>query len=190
MPINEVTGLPVVDETEATPEILRIYDEIRRDMRIPFVPNMYKAVAGSPESLRFYWSAFQLFYQQITMPEAIVTMIFYAVARANNCQYCSAGHEASCRLMGIDEDILQGIAHDLGRVSPERLRTIMEFAVQMTYDPKSVTTEDYDRLREHGISDSEIIEIVMITALGRMGDALADALKIEVDEQAKETLGQ
>ncbi len=190
MAVNELTGMAVVEEDEASPEVARIYAEIRQNSQLPFVPNIFKSLAASPPALQIYFATYRTFYEQITLPEALVSIMFYAIAHSNECQYCSAGHEASCRMMGIDEDILQLVANDLGKVSPERVRAIVEFALLAAHDPKVVSLEDFDRLRDYGITDSEIGQIVLIAALGHLGDTLADTLKVQVEESTREMLGR
>lgn len=190
MTVNKKTGLPVVEEEEASPEVGRIYAEARREMHQPNVPNIIKSVAVSPVALKTYWAMASAFYQNTTLPEALVSMVLYAVAHSNNCEYCSAGHEATCRMMGIDEEILFAIAGDLGKLSPERVRVIIEFAVMVSFDPKSVSFEQFEQLRRFGISDAEIVEIVMVAGMGRMGDTIADSLKVEVDASVREALGR
>jgi uncharacterized peroxidase-related enzyme len=190
MTLNPKTGLPIIEEDEATPEVGRIYAEARREMHQPNVPNIIKAMAVSPVALKTYWAMARAFYENTTLPEALVSMLLYAVAHSNNCQYCSAGHEANCRMMGVDEEILFAIAGDLGKLSPERVRVIIEFAVLVSFDPKSVTLEHYEQLRGFGISDAEIVEIILVAGMGRLGDTLADSLKVEVDDSVREALGR
>jgi uncharacterized peroxidase-related enzyme len=190
MTLNHKTGLPIIEEDEATPEVARIYTEARRAMHQPNVPNIIKSVAVSPVALKTYWAMARTFYENTTLPDALVSMVLYAVAHSNDCQYCSAGHEANCRMMGVDEEILFAIAGDLAKLSPERVRVIIEFAVMVSLDPKSVSLEQYEQLRSFGISDAEIVEIVMVAGMGRLGDTLADSLKVEVDESVREALGR
>jgi alkylhydroperoxidase family enzyme len=93
-------------------------------------------------------------------------------------------------MMGVDEEILFAITGDLRNLSPERVRVIIEFAILVSFDPKAVSLEQYDQLRDFGISDSEIVEIIMVAGMGRMGDTLADSLKVEVDDAVREMLGR
>ena len=190
MTVNERTGLPIVEEDGASPDVARIFGEARRAMHQPDVPNIIKAVAVSPVALKTYWAMSRTFYENTTLPDALVSMILYAVAHSNNCQYCSAGHEANCRMMGVDEEILFAIAGDLHNLSPERVRVIIEFAIMVSYDPKAVSLEQYDQLRDFGISDPEMVEIIMVAGMGRLGDTLADSLKVEVDDAVREMLGR
>jgi len=46
-----VSQLPRIQETEASGEVADIYDEIQREMGIPFVPNIDKMLAISPSAL-------------------------------------------------------------------------------------------------------------------------------------------
>lgn len=190
MGVNEKTGLQFVDEDEASPELALAYGEIKRAMHVPFVPNIYKALAASPGAFQVYVATSRAMFEHITLPEAIVSIVMYAVARSNDCVYCSAGHEASCRMMGIDESVLRDVAHNLQNVSPERVRAIVEFALLIAHDPKGVTFDDFERLRTFGVSDAEIVELILIAGLGHMGDTLADSLKVEVDVPDNEMLVQ
>jgi len=102
-------SLPVVEEDEATEEVAKIYDEIKREMQSPFVPNMMKALAASPAALAIGWGTYLNFFTHSTLPQSLAAMIFFAVAEANNCAYCSAGHELTCRTLGIDENTLTAL---------------------------------------------------------------------------------
>lgn len=184
------TGIPFIEEEEAPDETAHIYEETKREMQSPFVPNIIKVMANSPAALTSYWNAISAFYQHTVLPESLIAMLFYTVAHANNCEYCSAGHELTCRTLGIDEEMLNALVRDIGNVSPERIRAIMEFAVKAARYPKDLTGEDYDVVRAQGIANAEIVEILYVVAMGNMGDTLADALKVEVDSMTAEALGR
>lgn len=46
-----VSQLPTTDEQQATGAVAQTFDDIKRVMEIPFIPNLYKAVATSPTAL-------------------------------------------------------------------------------------------------------------------------------------------
>ncbi len=187
---SAISGLPMVEESDASGEVAGIFAEARQMMQVPFVPNILKGLAISPAALTIYWQAFRAFFQHSTLPQALSAMILYAIAERNHCQYCSAGHEMTCRMLGIDEETLDQLVKDLGNVSPERVREIIRFALKVNSDPQSLAAEDYDRVRAEGVTDEELAEIILMAAIGRMGDTLADGLKIAVDRMALETLGR
>ncbi|HMN29038.1 MAG TPA: carboxymuconolactone decarboxylase family protein [Caldilineaceae bacterium] len=189
MPALARNILPKVEEHEATGDTVRIYDEIKRELQLPFVPNLFKTLAISPGALAMYWSMLRSLYQHSTLPQSLIAMILYTVAQANDCQYCSAGYEVTCRTLGIDEETLGALTQDLGQVAPERIQAIIRFALKVTHNPKGLLAEDYDRLRNQGVTDAEAVEIVLIAAAGGHGNLLADALKVDVDAQTAQALG-
>lgn len=190
MNYSPISGLPLIEEDEAPAEIAQIYAEVKRDMLFPFVPNFYKALAVSPAALAIHVDSFRSFIQHSTLPASLTAMIHFAIAMENKCEYCSAGNELTCRTLGIDEETLTVLVEDLGNVSPKRIQTIIEFALKAAHNPKDLVAEDYDRVREQGVTDEELIEIILIAALGNYADTLADALKVKVDAPIAEALGR
>ena len=183
-------GLPLVEEHEATGRVAALYEEIKRELHVPVIPNYFKALAASPATLAIFWTYYRAFLEHSTLPESLTAMILYAVAEQNECQYCSAGHELSCRTLGIDEATLQTLVRNLPQLTPERIRMTIQFALKVARAPKSLVREDYDALRAQGVSDDELVELVHIAALGSAGDVLADALKIEVEADVSQALGR
>jgi len=96
----------------------------------------------------------------------------------------------TCRTLGVDEETLRLLADDLGHVSPQRVQAVIEFALKVAEDPQSVAAEDYERVREQGVTDEELMEIMLVAALGKFNDTLADAAKIDVDDMVAESLGR
>jgi uncharacterized peroxidase-related enzyme len=190
MHYSTMSDLPMIEEEDATSEVARIYAEIKRDMQLPIVPNIMKALAVSPAALAMYWDFSRSMFQHATLPQSLTSMILYTIAETGKCEYCSAVHELTCRTLGIDEETLSALVEDLGNVSPQRIRVIIEFALKASYDPQSLVAEDYERVREQGVTDEELVEIIMVAAIGKYRDTLADALKIEVESMVSEALGR
>lgn len=185
-----MNDLPMIEEEEATDEVAQIYAEAKRELQLPIVPNMMKALATSPAALAIYWGSVRSFYQHTTLPQSLTSMILYTIAETSNCEYCSAGNELTCRTLGVDEETLSALVKDLGNVSPQRIAAIIEFALKVSHDPQGLVAEDYDQVREQGITDEELVEIILIAAIGNYADTLADALKIEVESLVSEGLGR
>jgi uncharacterized peroxidase-related enzyme len=181
--------LPIIEEEEATGEVAEIFAEAKRELQLPIVPNGMKALAVSPAALAIYWNSVRSFYEHTTLPQSLTSMILYTIAETGNCKYCSASHELTCRTLGVDEETLSALVEDIGNVSPQRIAAIIEFALKVSHDPQGLVAEDYDRVREQGITDEELVEIILIAAIGKYFDTLADALKIEVETMVTEALG-
>lgn len=186
----QISGVPVIEESEATGELADLYERSKIVLQSPFVANMVKAFSASPNLIGGLLDAFQAFFQALTLPQSLVAMISYCVPETKNCAYCAANGELHCRTVGINEEMLHMIARDLGNVSPLRVRAILEFAIKCAVSPQDLTAEDYDHVRDFGVSDEELLEVVFIAAFANFTDTLADALKLEVDEGIVEALKQ
>jgi len=185
-----VSDFPVVQPEDADPELSKLYDVVRQETGLPVIPNWATALASSPGSLRIYLEMYRAFHQHITLPQTIVPMILYAVATARNCTYCSLTNESYCRTLGVEEETLDMMANDLDNVSPERLRAIIQFSVRCALEPQMLTPEDYESVRDQGINDDELAQIIFLSALANFNDTLADSFKMEVESHVLEALGR
>jgi uncharacterized peroxidase-related enzyme len=180
--------LPMTEEEEATDDVARVFADVKSEMQIPYVPNWSKALAASPAALATHWDFQRSFYRRITLPRTLTAMILYTIAETGKCKYCSALNEMYCRTMGIDGEMLSALVKDLGHVSPERIRAIIAFSLKAARDPQGMEAEDFDRLRDLGVSDEEIMEIILVAAMSRYTNTLSDVLQIDVDSAVTETL--
>lgn len=174
-----ISKLPVMDEEAATGEIAETFDEIRRFLDVPSVGILNLTAANSPATLVSSTRLFVDFFKQATLPPALIFMIHYAISSAKNCAYCSASFKAACRSAGVDEETLEALVTDMNAVKPERVREIINFAVNCTLNPQSLTEADYDRVRDQGVSEEELFEIIAWAALVLYNITLAEAMKID-----------
>jgi alkylhydroperoxidase family enzyme len=185
-----ISGFPVIEPEEADPETAQRYAEVQQETGLPAVPNWAKTTAVSPGAFDIYLAMLRAFNQNISLPQSLVPIILYCVATARNCTYCSATNELFCRTLGVDEETLEMLAKDLGNVSPRRLRGIIQFALKCALNPQRLVAADYERVRQEGISDDELTQIIFLAALANFNDTLADSFKIEVDSGVLEALGR
>ena len=54
-----ISGLPDQDEQQATGDVARIFEDMRREMDMPFVTNLFKTLALSPRILEGTWEMFR-----------------------------------------------------------------------------------------------------------------------------------
>jgi uncharacterized peroxidase-related enzyme len=179
-----------VDEAEATGTVAQIYADIKRDFQFPYLPNLIQTLAISPAALTGAWGLYGGFLLNTTLPRALTSMILYTVAASRDCEYCTVINEFACRNLGLDEESLRVLVEDLDSVTPERIRAIIAFALKVSHDSQGLVAEDFERLREHGITDEEIVEIALNAAMATFFDMLADSLKVEIDPVVAQWLGR
>ena len=185
-----ISQLPITEIEDATGEVSEVFDDIRHTMDIPFIPNIFKTVASSSQTLLGSWGLMQHVYLQSRLPMTLKAMILYSISTARECKYCSAVHEVTCQNLDVSEEILDALAQDYDRLTPIRVREIVKFAVRCANDAANLAKADYDHIREQGISDEELIEIIALAALGNYFDTLADAMKIDVDSVYAEAMNE
>jgi len=183
-----ISALPMIEEDDATGEVAQMYAEIRREMGLSFIPNAAKALAVSPAALGVLCYLIRS-YDRISLPQSLISMILYTIAKTGDCRYCSATNELACRTLGVDETALETLVEDLPSFTPQRVRVIIEFALKVAHDRQNLVAEDYAKVRAQGISEEELVEVILIAALGIFNDTMADALKIDIDNEVVEALG-
>lgn len=184
-----ISDLQPIEEADATGDVAQLYADLKRDLNIPFVPNMMTTLAVSQASVAAGWGLYGNFVRQTTLPRALQAMILYTVAESRDCEYCAAQNEFACRTLGVDDETLRALVEDLESVSPERIQAIIAFALKVSHSPLDVDEKDYERLRGMGITDEEIVDIAVNAAMATFFDILADSLKVGVEPVIAEGLG-
>ena len=64
-----------------------------------------------------------------------------------------------------------------------RGRAIAEFAMKLTSHPADATREDLDPLREHGLSDEEILVLTHVVGFFNHINRVADALGVDLEPE-------
>ena len=177
-----------IEEDQATGEIAEIFDGVKKGLQVPEVPNIDKVLAHSLPALKATTALLGELYMGSSLPQPVIAMLLYSISLARSCQYCGAFHRLTCRTIGVDEAMLAAVGNDLGAVTPERVQAIVSFGMKAAMSSNDMTEADYDKLRNMGISDSEMVEIVALAGLGVYLNIVADALKIDVDDMIKQGL--
>jgi alkylhydroperoxidase family enzyme len=185
-----ISGFPVIEPEEADPETRQQFTQMQQEVGLPYVPSWAKTMIISPAIYNIYLEMLQAVNRHLTLPQTLMPMILYCIATTRNCRYCSASNELYCRTLGVDEETLEMLAKDLGNVNPQRLRAIIQFAIQCALDPQALTAADYERVRDQGLSDDEMAQIIFLSAMANFNDTLADSFKIEIESVVLEALGR
>ena len=59
---------------------------------------------------------------------------------------------------------------------------IVEYVEKLTKTPSEMTEDDVETLRSAGLSDSQILSVVMITAMFAFMNRLADGLGVQIED--------
>ncbi len=154
-----------------------------------YIPNYTRAFSLRPEAN----AAWRHLIKAIRTPIALrrYELATIAAARAMHCQYCTLAHGSILKsnfFSGEEVSTLIKDYHHAG-LPPDEV-AVMEFAEKVTLNASRITPEDVDTLRSHGLSDGEILDVILTAAARAFFSKLLDAtgaLPDEVyDEFAKE----
>jgi uncharacterized peroxidase-related enzyme len=100
------------------------------------------------------------------------------VSAQNDCRYCQTidGAVAAHHLEG-DEDLVVSVKRDPQRAAiSDKLKALLAIAGKTAGSGKAVTAEDVARARQHGATDLEIHDTVLIAAVFCMCNRYVDGL--------------
>lgn len=89
-----------------------------------------------------------------------------AASVVNHCIYCAAVHASRYNQLTKSEDVMQNVFENGEKAKLEpRDQVIFDFAVKLSKTPSEATPEDIKKLREVGLSEEEIVDLILSTAL-------------------------
>jgi uncharacterized peroxidase-related enzyme len=165
----EVTGLAA-----------EIYAEDVADLG--HVPDHTRVMAVNPEAYRAWEELITAIGRP--MDKRRYELVTLAAALGVRSEHCRLAHGEKT-LRYIEEAELVGIARDYrsSEITAAEL-AMMEFAERVSRDSWNMTDDDALRLREHGFSDREIVDIALAAAARNYFSRAIQALGVLVDVPA------
>jgi len=174
--------LPIVQPTNAPKEVQAVYEEFYKRMSFPSPPNFIMTQGHSPTVARGTWELVRNVLVSGEIPRWMKEMMFVAISKDRECRYCTAAHIACCRMLGVDIETLNRLVRDVHSITNLKLRDMILFALKCSRDPQSLAEADFANLRQHGLSQSEILELIAMSALAVYANIIADATAMDDDE--------
>ncbi len=146
--------------------------------KIGFIPNVLRAYSFDNTKLR----NFIAFCDEIMLGDSGLSklereMIAVVVSAANRCYYCLIAHGAAVRKLSKDP-VLGELMITNYRVADlsQRQRAMLDFAEQMTTASHEIDAADRQRLRDAGLSERDIWDVVAVAGFFNMSNRMASAL--------------
>ena len=168
--------IPLIDRAHTSPDRKALLDQIHGAFGA--TPNMFRAVANSPAALQSMWAAFGALGSG-TLSAKLGEQIAVAVANRNACEYCLAAHTALGRKAGVSGEALA--AAQAGESADPRTAAVLRFVLQLVNERGQVDAADVQALRDQGVNDEQIVEIVAHVALNLFTNYVNVALAVPVD---------
>lgn len=119
-----------------------------------------------------------LLHAPSTLSPAERELIATYVSSRNDCTYCQTSHGAIAAYhLGGDEETVLQVKRDFERAPvSEKLKALLAIADKVQRGGKNVLPEDIARARQHGATDLEIHDVVLMAAAFCMYNRYVDGL--------------
>ncbi len=142
--------------------------------------HIFRVMSLHPAFLSTAWSGTKNLIANARNLERWVTeAIVVITASVQKTPYCWQGHSHSLRREGLTQQQVNGIQNQDFSSYSDPERSIFEFAHKAAMAPKMLTQEDYDRLRNNGMSYETILEVLSVVWLITAMNTIVDALNVE-----------
>ena len=111
-----------ISENEAKGKIKEVFDEIKSARKITEVPNFWKYLANSPETLERTWNSLKQVMKKGALDPVVKELIYVAVSVTNSCEYCIKSHSLAAKKKGATDEMLNemiavtGMANETNRL--------------------------------------------------------------------------
>jgi uncharacterized peroxidase-related enzyme len=165
---NEVLGwkpwLDPVDVAAATPAQLAALDEMSPQARTsPY----FLVLAHQPEMLLQRSIAFNaIMFAPGGMPRAERELGATVESRVNGCVYCASVHAQRFEQLAKRNDVISQVFDEPASAGvTAREKAIVEFSIRLGAEPDKVSAEDVRALKEVGLTELEILDLIHSVAL-------------------------
>ncbi|MDQ8027623.1 MAG: peroxidase-related enzyme [Brevundimonas sp.] len=171
-----MSRINLVDPAEATGEARDALSQIKSAFGV--TPNMFRAAANSPAALKSMWGAFGALGGGV-LDAKLGEQIAVAIADIDRCDYCLSAHTLLGQKAGATaQEMAEAQA---GRSADPRTAAVLAFAVKVVRDRAQISDADVSALREQGLDDEAIVEVIAHIALNLFTNYLNVALDVPVD---------
>jgi uncharacterized peroxidase-related enzyme len=147
--------------------------------------NFYGALALRPDLMAGAWAFVKSVFLGGQLGADFKNMVVLVISVANESHYCCLNHAAALRKLRVPEAWIQSCLSDPDlKDLPEDLRTRLLFAKQVALAPSGLTNSDFLRIKRGGLSDEQLMELVMAAGLAAWANIWSITADLEPDRPA------
>ena len=103
-----------ISENNASGKVKEIFNEIKNARKITEVPNFWKYIANSPETLERTWNSLKQVMKEGALDPVVKELIYVAVSITNSCEYCTRSHTAAAKKKGATDEMIKEMIDVIG----------------------------------------------------------------------------
>jgi uncharacterized peroxidase-related enzyme len=174
-----MTFIHSISEEQAENLVREQYHTAQKSMG--YVPNYIKTFSLHPEVYDAWTKLIGAIRSKMRMRR--YELVTFAAAMKLECTYCMLAHGAILRKNFFSADQLIAIVKDFHNAGlPLEEVALMSFAQKIIDNAHQITGHDIDELREQGLHDEEILDVVLVTTARSFFSKTLDAIDAKPDE--------
>jgi uncharacterized peroxidase-related enzyme len=180
---STLVWIKTVPEDKATGDLKRSYEAVLRARGK--ISNVMRAQSLNPNAMRSFLDMYvTLMFGKSSLSREERETIATLISAQNQCDYCVTHHREALRFYLKNDNQLDLIrAGQLPENLTARTKALIDYALKLNSQPNRIVKRDLDALRTFGVSDSEILDLVLLTGYMNFVNRIAQGLGVEHDEQ-------
>lgn len=157
---SSISRVKTITPESAHGELQQIYQNLEK--KLGKVPNIFQIMGNSPAALKAFLGfneAVSHFHLSPTLREQIAL----TVSQANHCQYCLSAHSAIGKNLGMGEQEILDARQTKSR--DKKTQAILTFSKEVVQKQGHISTDALHHLLEAGVTESELVEIILVINL-------------------------
>ncbi|MCH7893994.1 MAG: peroxidase-related enzyme [Proteobacteria bacterium] len=172
-----------IEEQDADGELRTVYDELLKSRGK--LANILQVQSLNPGALKTHVDLYMhLMFARSGLSRKEREAIAVVVSANNECSYCVNHHYEPLARYEKNAQVLAKIrnAEALDTLDA-RLAGMLKHAEKLTTNPHQVSADDVQKLRDLGLSDSDILDITLVTAYFNFVNRIALGLGVAYSEE-------
>ncbi len=173
-----MASIQTIPPEEAAGKLQELYDDDLKSLG--YVANYTQAMSLRPEVIAAWRNLIGAIRSKMRLRR--YELVTFAAASALRCTYCLLAHGAVLRKNFFTAEQVLAILRDYRQAGLEPVEVaMMAFAEKITLAAHTVTPQDIEGLRGYGLTDAEILDIVLTTTARSFFSKALDAVGAEPD---------
>jgi len=175
-----MTYIETIPPEEASGSVAEIYDAARANHGL--LPNFAQAFSLRPQVYAAWLQLNNAIKAEADLRRYELATV--AAARRLRSSYCMLAHGSILADKFLGSEAMRAVAEDpLGAGLDEADVAVMDLAEKVAADATAVTEDDVARLRDLGLSDAEILDVVLAAAARCFFSKVLDGLGVAPDRE-------
>ena len=119
-----------IKEKKVKSKVKKIFNKIKKERKINFIPNFWRTIANDPDTLERTWNSLCQIMKRGALDPLTKELLYIAVSMTNSCEYCIRSHAAAAKKKGMSDKMLKELIAVVGMAN-ETNRLVESYQVEV-----------------------------------------------------------